>query len=105
MRNCCIPIAKIIMYVVDIVACGLLPVFIVIFICSNVSPTLDETRERGFPNGSSKDDSSSSSDEEVKKSLVVEISPLVTYAGEVSLPVYRLHLTGTGSIVELLLYD
>jgi len=57
----------------------------------NVSPTLDESREKhqtngqtnGQSNGASHDDAgSSSSDEEVKKRIVVEISPLVTYAGE-----------------------
>ncbi|XP_067938052.1 UDP-N-acetylhexosamine pyrophosphorylase-like [Watersipora subatra] len=48
----------------------------------HVSPILDETREKGYMNGSNADEASSSSDEEVKKSLVVEISPLVTYAGE-----------------------
>jgi len=52
---------------------------------------LDESREKhqtngqtnGQSNGASHDDAgSSSSDEEVKKRIVVEISPLVTYAGE-----------------------
>lgn len=53
---------------------------------------MDESREKhqtngqtnGQSNGASHDDAgSSSSDEEVKKRIVVEISPLVTYAGEV----------------------
>lgn len=53
-------------------------------VCSNVSPSLDQSREKTYPNGNGHIEDSSSSDEEVRKSLVVEISPLVTYAGEVS---------------------
>ncbi|KAF6019251.1 mmy [Bugula neritina] len=52
----------------------------------NISPALDITREKPYPNGNGisngDEGSGSSSDEEVKKSIIVEISPMVTYAGE-----------------------
>jgi len=58
-----------------------------LYVCRNISPALDSTREKPYPNGNGisngDEGSGSSSDEEVKKSIIVEISPMVTYAGEV----------------------